>query len=315
MFLYHRAISVRNNLICLWRLLANAFDFVASLPKAKAALEVPAALIGENTEQTVLVEGDRLFELAARFYCRAIKLNSSDISLWYELSLNYYNRAMKYGTPDTAKKYLDLAAESAKHTIRKAPQKWKHWNLLGVICTTPQVRNLPLSQHAFIRALKIERKLAVVWSNLGVLYLQQGQVTMAKAAFAQAQQSQPSYAQAWSGQAQIAEILDPAQAIDLLQHSASLCYHDETAIQYAYWVCRLLDESTDVKRVQYHVEHMHVIARALDSITWHCNANDSRITEEALSFLGYLNHAERNWRTAIAAYTKATESILESPNR
>lgn len=311
----HRAISIRNNVICLWRSLANCFDFVASLPVSKAALEVPSALIGENSEQSVRLEGDKLFELAARFYCRAIKLNSSDISLWYELSLNYYNRAMKYGTPETAKKYLDLAAESAKYIVRKAPHKWKHWNLLGVICTTRPVRNLSLSQHAFIRALKIDRKLAVVWTNLGVLYLQQGQVTMAKTAFAQAQQSQPSYAQAWSGQAQIAEIIDPDQAIDLLQHSTSLCYHDEAAIQYAYWVCRLLNEATERKAVPYYVEHMHVIASALDSVTWYCNANESRIPDAALSFQGYLNHAERNWRTAIAAYTKATEQTSDPLNR
>lgn len=242
-------------------------------------------------------------------------MNSSDISLWYELSLNYYNRAMKYGTPETTKKYLELAAESAKHTIRKAPQKWKHWNLLGVICTTEQVRDLPLAQHAFIRALKIDRKIAIVWTNLGVLYLRQGQLKMAKAAFEQAQQSQPSYAQAWSGQAQIAEIIDPDQAIDLLQHSTSLSYHDESAVQYAYWICRLLDESKERKLVQYYLEHMHVIATALDSITWYCNANESRITDDALSFLGYLNYTERNWRTSIAAYAKATESSEEHPNR
>lgn len=250
-----------------------------------------------------------------RFYCRAIKLNNTDISLWYELSLNYYNRAMKYGTRENVKKYLELAAEATKHTIRKAPQKWKHWNLLGVIFTSRHVRNLPLAQHAFIRALKIDRKLAIVWTNLGVLYLQQGQIKMAKAAFAQGQQSQPSYAQAWTGQAQIAEILDPDQAIDLLQHSNSLYYHDESAIQYAYWICRLLNESEESKRVKYYVEHMHAIASALDSVTWYCNANESRIPENAYSFLGYLNHAERNWRTAIKAYANALERPDDSPNR
>lgn len=71
-----------------------------------------------------------------RFYCRAIKLNTSDVSLWYELALNYYSRSIKYGTNETRRKYLDLAAEAAKHIIKEAPHKWKHWNLLGVICTT-----------------------------------------------------------------------------------------------------------------------------------------------------------------------------------
>lgn len=74
--------------------------------------------------------------LLHRFYCRAIKLNSTDLSLWYELSLNYYNRSIKYGTSETRKKHLDMAAEVAKHIIKEAPHKWKYWNLLGVICTT-----------------------------------------------------------------------------------------------------------------------------------------------------------------------------------
>lgn len=58
------------------------------------------------------------------------------MSLWYELALNYYNRANKYGVSGTKKKYLDLASEAAKHVIKESPGNWKHWNLLGVICTT-----------------------------------------------------------------------------------------------------------------------------------------------------------------------------------
>lgn len=71
-----------------------------------------------------------------RFYCRAIKLNASDASLWYELALNYYNRSIKYGTCETRRKYLELSAEAVKHIIKESPHKWKYWNLLGVICTT-----------------------------------------------------------------------------------------------------------------------------------------------------------------------------------
>lgn len=58
------------------------------------------------------------------------------MSLWYELALNYYRRALKYGTNETRKKYLDLAAEAAKHIVKGAPLKWKYWNLLGVISAT-----------------------------------------------------------------------------------------------------------------------------------------------------------------------------------
>lgn len=52
------------------------------------------------------------------------------------MALNYYNRSMKYGTTETRKKHLDLAAEVAKHIIKEVPYKWKFWNLLGVVCAT-----------------------------------------------------------------------------------------------------------------------------------------------------------------------------------
>lgn len=61
-----RAIGIRNNLICVWRLLANCFDFIAALPLSKAVLEVPAAIIGEISDQMILLVGDRLYEMAAR---------------------------------------------------------------------------------------------------------------------------------------------------------------------------------------------------------------------------------------------------------
>lgn len=119
---------------------------------------MPGSLVNENVE-SVVIKGDKLYEIASRycvlnkifdfsppsktlnfvvyrFYCRAIKLSNSSVSLWYELSLNYFKRSIKYGTDETKKKYLSLAAEAAKHVIKEAPHKWKHWNLLGVISTT-----------------------------------------------------------------------------------------------------------------------------------------------------------------------------------
>lgn len=168
--LHCRAIEIRSNLICLWRLMANCFDFIAALPTSKAFLKIPGSLANENNDEFVTLHDDKLYELSARyvhliqfsrhtnlsliiydlfnfrFYCRAIKLNAADLSLWYELSLNYYNRSIKYGTSETRKKHLDLAAEVAKHIIKEAPHKWKYWNLLGVICTTKGKRKI---RHCF----------------------------------------------------------------------------------------------------------------------------------------------------------------------
>lgn len=177
------------------------------------------------------------------------------------------------------------------------------------------VNNLALAQHCFIKALEIDRKLAVAWTNLGILYLSQGQTKMANVAFKQAQQSEPTYANAWTGQAQVAEIVAPNETIDLLCHSITLGYHDESSIQYAYWVCSLLNDSTNEKRRSYYVEHLNAVSSAIDSITWYCNANESSLSPEALSFLGYLNHYQRNWRIAIRAFQNATDEIEQSTKR
>lgn len=137
----------------------------------------------------------------------------------------------------------------------------------------------------------------------------------ANTAFRQAQQSEPTYANAWTGQAQVAEIVQPKEAIDLLRHSITLGYHDESAIQYAYWVCSLLNDTKNQKRTQYYVEHLNAISSAIDTITWYCNANETNITSEALSFLGYLNYNQRNWRIAIPTFQAATQQIEQSPKR
>lgn len=181
-----------------------------------------------------------------------------------------------------------------------------------------EIENLPLAQHCFVKALEIDRKLAVVWTNLGVLYLTQGHPKMANQAFTQSQQSEPNYANAWTGQAQVAEILAPNETIDLLQHSISLGYHDESAIQYAYWICSLLNapkDKGDEKRVQYYVEHLDAIASASDSITWYCNANDVNVSTEALSFLGYISYVEQHWQNAIRAFQSAKDQVDQNTNK
>lgn len=64
---YVRAIEIRSNLICLWRLLANCFDFIAALPTSKAFLKIPASLANETNDEFVTLYGDSLYELSARY--------------------------------------------------------------------------------------------------------------------------------------------------------------------------------------------------------------------------------------------------------
>lgn len=187
-----------------------------------------------------------------------------------------------------------------------------------------EVNNLALAQHCFIKALQINKKVAVPWTNLGILYLLQchgGDNEIAKIAnslFSQAQQFEPNYPQAWTGQAQVAESMDPIETIDLLRHSISLGYNDETAIRYAYWVCKLLDDDSIAKtdkRLRYYIDHLHAVSSGHDSITWYCNGKNSDASAEAYSILGYLNFVQGNWKTAVTAFDKAIEKSLEGGQR
>lgn len=58
---------MRSNFICLWRLLAFCFDFIAALPSSKAFLEIPGSLANDNSSEFVTLYGDKLYELSARY--------------------------------------------------------------------------------------------------------------------------------------------------------------------------------------------------------------------------------------------------------
>ena len=81
---------------------------------------------------------------------------------------------------------------------------------------------------------------AVVWSNLGTLYLYIGNLYKANEAYSQAQRADPAYINSWIGQALIAEMMSRKDAMDLFRHSTQLGYHDQAAVGYTHWVLTVL---------------------------------------------------------------------------
>lgn len=319
------AIQIRSNYICLWRLLANGFDLAACFPKGEAELSVPGSLANESVD-VITLKDEQLYDFASKFYSRALKINPTDELIWYELAVNYYSRVQRYANPSTKKRYMELAGEATKHAIKISPGRWRNWNLLGVICTTEEVKNERLAQHCFIKALELDKKLAVVWTNLGVLYLSNGMqnASLANAAFTQAQQSEPSYSTAWTGQALIAELVDSIEKVDLLKHSLSLSYGDEAALRYAHWVCTFLSDAasndsvtnkSNEHRLRYAIEHMHAIPIALDSMTWYCRYKGDEVPAEALTFLGFLYFKQQHWKNAIKAFNEALAKTEQKEDR
>ncbi|XP_039441713.1 tetratricopeptide repeat protein 37 [Culex pipiens pallens] len=305
-----RAIKLKPNFVCLWKLLANVLDTVAEFPRPRSHLLIEGGLAGVAHRKNALLEGEKLFELASRCYSRAIKINGDDSLLWYELALNHYRRATRFGTVrEESVKKLSSAVEAAKQAIKLEPSRWQNWNLLGVICANKEINNLALAQHCFIEAISVDKKTAAVgWSNLGVMYLLQGSIGLANKAFGRAQQTDTTCINAWIGQASIAEQMGHGEeAMDLFRHCTQLGYHPESALSYAHWVCSVLSEEdySKNKRNQFAIENMHALPLSHDSIQWHCIDKHDEASVEALSFLGNISSRLGLWATACEAYRKA----------
>jgi superkiller protein 3 len=228
--------------------------------------------------------------------------------LWHELALTYYHRTVKYPkTIELDRECLRLASEAAKYCIKLLPSRWQNWNLLGVICTHKEFENLPLAQHCFIKSVTIDKASAVAWSNLGVLYMLQSQIQLANKAFGRSQQSDTNFVEAWVGQALIAEqIGQNDESVDLFRHCTQLDFHIESSIGYPHFVCSILNEPDyriDAKHI-YAIDNMYAVPVALDSIVWHCGAEDTEASLEAWCFLGYLNAKQNLWISAVKAYQK-----------
>lgn len=234
-------------------------------------------------------------------------MNPKDSNLWYDISLcNYYTGVI---FPEEAKSKFDLAIRSCSKSLKLQSNMWKSWNLLGVLNASKTVDNLNLAQHCFIKALNIERKSAMVWVNLGSLYLELEEVKLANESFLSAQHADPNYLCGWMGQAMIGETLcvDELEVMDLFRHCTQLDFHVESALGYAYWVCSILSNKEKAGKVlyKYAIENMNAVPLATDSMTWHVRSEDTKTNADAYSYLGYLNAKQKLWNAAFKNCMKA----------
>lgn len=68
----------------------------------------------------------------------------------------------------------DIAIKSlsaAKYAVKLCPTSWLHWNILAIICMTSEIKNYALAQHSYVMSISRESNNALVWCNLGILYL------------------------------------------------------------------------------------------------------------------------------------------------
>uniref|UniRef100_A0A671Y0B2 SKI3 subunit of superkiller complex n=1 Tax=Sparus aurata TaxID=8175 RepID=A0A671Y0B2_SPAAU len=281
-----RAVELRPDLSCLWKLLGDACTAVSNVDV-----------------------------FVCRCYARALKLMSEVPSLWYDLGLNYFRQASlpcpTEGDQNSPSLLLEKAQQCLKKAIMMDSGNHSNWNALGVISMSEGLENFALAQHCFIKSIDVEPNNVVAWTNLGTLYLKKDNIELAHNAFKIAQSLEPLYVNCWIGQALIAEKVGSYDTMDLFRHTTELSTHMEGVKGYAYWVCStVLDKSNrDSELYRYNIVQMNAISAAQVALSKYTE----RIQSDPVAFimLGYLNEHLQLKRQALRAYQRSVE-LLQS---
>uniref|UniRef100_A0AAX7T5H4 Tetratricopeptide repeat domain 37 n=1 Tax=Astatotilapia calliptera TaxID=8154 RepID=A0AAX7T5H4_ASTCA len=312
-FVISRAVQLRPDLSCLWKLLGDACTAVSTVSPNRAKVIVPALLAGldANTESQMLNQAQTL-KVGERCYAHALKLMPEVASRWYDLGLNYYHQAsLTQNDQNSPAMDIEKAQQCLKKAIMMDSSNHSYWNALGVVSMNKDLENYALAQHCFIKSIQVEPNNVVAWTNLGSLYLKKENIELAHEAFKIAQSLEPLYVNCWIGQALIAERVGSYDTMDLFRHTTELSTHMEGVKGYAFWVCStLLDKSNrDSELYRYNIVQMNAISAAQVALSKYTERIQS--DPDAFIMLGYLNEHLQLKRQALQAYQRAVE-LLQS---
>ncbi|XP_056274743.1 tetratricopeptide repeat protein 37 isoform X2 [Pseudoliparis swirei] len=309
-----RAVEMRPDMSCLWKLLGDACTAVCTVTPNSARVLVPAPLAGldPNTQNHTLNQAQTL-KVGERCYVRALKLMPEVPSLWNDLGLNYYRQSSLSRFTEDDQTSPSLLLEKAQQCLQKAiimdSENHSYWNALGGISMSKGLANFALAQHCFIKSIHVEPNNVIAWTNLGTLYLKNGNIELAHKAFKIAQSLEPLYVNCWIGQALIAERVGSYDTMDLFRHTTELSTHMEGVKGYAYWVCStLLDKSNrDSELYRYNIVQMNAISAAQVSLSKYTERIQS--DPDAFIMLGFLNEHLQLKRQAATAYERAVDLL------
>ncbi|XP_015592231.1 tetratricopeptide repeat protein 37 [Cephus cinctus] len=298
----------RSDLSCIWKLLGDSCYRMATLPKKYCTLSVVPDLVMSKSQGTRISIGrSDIFLLSSRCYCRALSLTADSALLWHDLAQCYLSQR-KLNPIVNPKEIMQKSLAAAKQAVKLSPTNWFHWNILGVICMSKEVKNYALAQHCYVMAIDRESNNAITWTNLGTLYLYLGDPYRANEAFSRAQSADPAYLNSWIGQALIAEKMSRKEAMDLFRHATQLGYHKQATLGYTHWVLTtLLDpEAKKDPMYTYTIENMHAVTVATDAVTWYLEDVPDDLC--ALNAYGLLLERQKLYKPAAAEFLIALKS-------
>ncbi|KAJ8006135.1 hypothetical protein DPEC_G00125100 [Dallia pectoralis] len=305
----YRAVKLRPDFNCLWKLLGDACTSVRTVAPSRARVLVPGPLTGlDPPDQDHLLNQGHILRVGERCYGHAVKLMPESSSLWYDLGLNYYHQArLEQHSPIL----LEKALQCVKKAIMLNSSNHSYWNTLGVITMSKGLENYALAQHSFIKSVQVEPNNVVAWTNLGALYLKKDNVELAHEAFKIAQSLEPLYVNCWIGQALIAETVGSYDTMDLFRHTTELSTHMEGVKGYAHWVCvTLLDKTNrDSELYRYNIVQMNAVSAAQVSLSKYTERIQT--DPDAFIMLGFLNEHLQLKKQAVQAYQRAVELLQE----
>lgn len=201
--------------------------------------DVLQALGEPECEPTHVVVSIRASILAQK---RAIHASANDkharAVAWYNLGWTEYraqvctSEVVRTLPKRRPVKHLQAAVQCFKRAVELEAGNAEFWNSLGIVTTD---LNAKVSQHSFVRSLYLNDKNARVWTNLGTLYLIQGDRMLANEAYTRAQSTDPDHAQAWVGQGLLAaKLTDLNEARTLFAHAFEIANSSSNIIKRQY---------------------------------------------------------------------------------
>ncbi|KAF9451265.1 protein prenylyltransferase [Macrolepiota fuliginosa MF-IS2] len=139
-------------------------------------------------------------------------------SAWYDLaiSLQFWCHRVATPKPEVEKRIV----EAIKNALREDPSNDLYWIAYGNAHFSGHAK---IAQHAYIKALELDSKNVITWTNLGFLCYHHGDTELANEALHRAQVTDPDCSLAWLGQALVAAANGhDFDAQTLLTHATSL---------------------------------------------------------------------------------------------